>query len=290
MECFIFLVLFHYVSGAVSLIGAEPGLWSVIGGNAQIPRTVLEKSKASLIRGRVVSIELIKGDHTTYELDYVKLDSENMGQTSSKEYDIVIMATPIYGTKNKIAFIDFPSTVTDFSQDFHQLVAMFVKGEVNKTTFQLNPGDKPLPALFSVSQDLFFNSIEKQIPTESPSFGDNIEKSASSESNVWKTFLNDVPTEEGIDFLFQSRSTTKIVNWLAYPEYKPKMDLPPFVLYEHLYYINAIESAASALEMSAIGAKNVALLAFNHWYGHYDRIDETSFPPETDTKTSKNEL
>ena len=46
-----------------------------------------------------------------------------------------------------------------------------------------------------------------------------------------------------------------------YPHYDPPEQFPPFVLDNGgLFYINCIEKAASALEMSAIGAKNVALL------------------------------
>ena len=52
------------------------------------------------------------------------------------------------------------------------------------------------------------------------------------------------------------------------------MELPPFILADGLYYISSIEVAASAMEMSVIGARNVALLAYNHWFGFYDRIDE----------------
>uniref|UniRef100_A0A8D8Z933 Prenylcysteine lyase domain-containing protein n=1 Tax=Cacopsylla melanoneura TaxID=428564 RepID=A0A8D8Z933_9HEMI len=35
-----------------------------------------------------------------------------------------------------------------------------------------------------------------------------------------------------------------------------------FLLHKHLYYVNVIELAASAMEMSLIGAKNVALLVY----------------------------
>ena len=49
--------------------------------------------------------------------------------------------------------------------------------------------------------------------------------------------------------------------WAAYPKYSPPEDLPPFELAPGLYYGNAIEVAASAMEMSAIAARNNALLA-----------------------------
>ena len=78
--------------------------------------------------------------------------------------------------------------------------------------------------------------------------------------------------------LFDSRKDLRLISWLAYPEYEPNMELPSFVLHDRLYYINGIEAAASAMEMSVIGAKNVALLAYNQWFGHFDKIDELAFP------------
>ena len=56
------------------------------------------------------------------------------------------------------------------------------------------------------------------------------------------------------------------------------MELPSFVLHDRLYYINAVEAAASAMEMSVVGARNVANLAYNQWYSHFDKIDELTFP------------
>lgn len=85
-----------------------------------------------------------------------------------------------------------------------------------------------------------------------------------------------------LKLLFDSRKDLRIVNWLAYPDYTPNMELPSFVLHDRLYFINAVEAAASAMEMSVIGARNVAILAFNQWFGHFDKIDELVFPPAGD--------
>lgn len=56
-------------------------------------------------------------------------------------------------------------------------------------------------------------------------------------------------------------------DWLAYPHYArlPTSDL--FRIHRNFYYLNAIEWAASAMEMSVIAAKNVALLAHKSFYG-----------------------
>lgn len=268
----------------VSLAGAEPGLWSVLGGNGQIAMSLLKESKASLIEATVISVALVKDELGTgsisYEVEYVETGSEEK-EVKSREYDIVIMAAPIFGSRNKVSFVDFPGPVTSFSQDFHTTIAMFVEGGVNASTFQLSKRDEFPPMLLTVTPDLFFNAISKQTP---------VGLESQPEREVWKTFLNKVPTEEQIARLFDNRTDLRLVDWLAYPEYKPNMDMPPFMLYDRLYYVNAIESAASAMEMSVIGSRNVALLAWNQWQGYFDKIDEISLSPTSGSDQERSEL
>lgn len=54
----------------------------------------------------------------------------------------------------------------------------------------------------------------------------------------------------------------KQITWKAYPEYLTRIPEARFKLHDTLYHVNAIEWIASAMEMSAIGAKNVALLVY----------------------------
>lgn len=55
----------------------------------------------------------------------------------------------------------------------------------------------------------------------------------------------------------------KEIAWKAYPHYSTNMNLNNFKLHDALYHVNAIEWAASAMEMSAIAGRNVAILAYN---------------------------
>ena len=50
----------------------------------------------------------------------------------------------------------------------------------------------------------------------------------------------------------------------AYPAFDPPENFPPFQLSEGLYYSSAWENGASAIEVAAIGGRNVALLAAEH--------------------------
>lgn len=58
--------------------------------------------------------------------------------------------------------------------------------------------------------------------------------------------------------------------WKAYPEYSTDMHLHNFKLHDALYHVNAIEWAASAMEMSAVGGRNVAILAYDDFIHRYN--------------------
>ncbi|CAL1532123.1 unnamed protein product [Lymnaea stagnalis] len=282
----------HGFVGAVSLLGAEPGLWSVVNGNKEISEDLLKESKASFIEAKVLSVALMKDERGTgniaYEVEYEETHPDKKDKTNSKEYDIVIVAAPLEGSKSKISFVDFTNPLPSISQKYHTTIAMFVQGCINKTTFNVNSqGDFP-PDMLTVSPDVFFNSVgllSSVNPEKQPDVAPEADQA------VWKTFLNKVPSEEQISILFESRQDLRFVEWLAYPEYSPNMKLPPFQLYDRLYYINAVESAASAMEMSVIGSRNVALLAFNQWFNHFDKIDEIHLPvPASKTEKDNSEL
>jgi prenylcysteine oxidase / farnesylcysteine lyase len=53
-------------------------------------------------------------------------------------------------------------------------------------------------------------------------------------------------------------------DWFAYPKFAPPEEFAPFRLAEGIFYNNALENAASAMEMSAVAAKNNALLVQQH--------------------------
>ncbi|KAH9518825.1 Prenylcysteine oxidase [Bulinus truncatus] len=272
----------HGLVGAVSLLGAEPGLWSVQNGNKEISEALLQESKAVFMEAKVNTVTLIKDElgvgSISYEIDY-EIQSESAG---TREYDIVILAAPIEGTKHKITFAEFPTPVPSFSQKYHTTVSMFVLGSINKTTFHLDNQENFPPDLFTISPDVFFNSIGKQSTVDSSEPDKPFEPGQA----VWKTFLNKNPNDAQISALFENRQDLRLVEWLAYPEYTPDMKLPPFQLYDRFYYINAIESAASAMEMAVIGSRNVALLAYNQWFSHFDKIDEIHLQSGTSERTN----
>jgi len=67
-------------------------------------------------------------------------------------------------------------------------------------------------------------------------------------------------SENLLNHLFSERTFTHRLKWNAYPVLKPTTEFPPIKLHNQLYYNNAIESALSVIEMSALGAKNIVNL------------------------------
>ena len=226
--------------GFVSLAGGLVGsLWRVSRGNYQLPHRVLADSGAVVVGGEVSSVARTG---TGYTLTYSAGEREE-----SEEFDAVVIATPLHH-----ANITFPDDITPKiahnTKPFQRTVATFVNGILAT----LVPGvENPGNILTVTTKDrLAFSSIGF--------------KGAGTPDKNYKIFSKIPLTDEEINKLFSKVNEIKVVDWLAYPQYHVPDTLPEFELSPGLYYINAIESAASAIEMSCIGSKNVALLLYQH--------------------------
>ncbi|CAH1259366.1 PCYOX1L [Branchiostoma lanceolatum] len=266
--------------GAVSLAGAQEGLWAVEGGNKRVPEELVKTAKVNLIPGEVSKVMLDKsGDRPKFLLQYqVKDPNDNQILTEQKGYDIVIVATPLNEGISNITFADLPTPLPEVKGKFHRTVANFVQGKLNAEYFGiLDPKSAPT-GIMTVNADILFNSIGKHNPVTIPK--DYSPVGPESEDAVWKVFSQRPLTDSEIGQLFTVVKKTQVVDWLAYPRYTCPGHLGTFVLHDGLYYVNNIEWAASAMEMSAIGGRNVALLSYNWWHGLDGKVD-----PGRTTKT-----
>ena len=252
----------------VALAGMQDGsLWRVQDGNKLIPEHALDASKAVYHAANVISVtrKEINGK-PSYTVEATDLrPSEKDSSVESLEYDVVILASPL--NISKIQFHDFPNFIytTAARTPYHRTVATFIKGQINPEMFGFQDySNFPLDVLTKdmENSEVNFNSIGAQIPSDIP----NTEVSqyckplTSNPTRAWKVFSNTPLTSEDKNKLFCEISDEKELDWMAYPEYKPPEEYPSFVLDDGMFYINAIEKAASAMEMSAIGAKNASLL------------------------------
>lgn len=244
-------------AGFVSLAGADDHLFSIKGGNKLVAEGLLEQSKASVINGDVIEITLLSDG--TYSLKYN--DTSGKGNVKLTNHDIIILAAPfISGTKN-IKFKNFKKSFDAYQVEFHQTVSTFVEGILNSSAFNSDstPGE-----ILTFKNTLLFNSLSKVKPVDGKS----------PKKDVYKIFSQQPLSSSTINNFFENTGVIKDKDWLAYPHYKASEEIPPFMLYSGLYYINAIELSASAMEMSSIASKNVALLAYNTWNNLISLIDQ----------------
>lgn len=240
----------HEFVGSVSMAGMGGKLWNVNGGNRRVPERLLEESKAKLIEDAVISV---MNNQSKFTLST---------STASDTYDYVVIATPLSENQRiPMKFNNFPIPITGIGE-YHRTVSTLVVGTLKKSKFP-EFGDGSSAIILNTNDDDFFNSIGN-IQGINGAIG----------HNVWKVFSKKPLTDNEIEELFESHTEVKVIDWLAYPRYVLPYEPRSFVLAPRLYHINAIEWAASAMEMSCIGAKNVALLIRQN-------SGKTEGPPET---------
>ncbi|KAL3693194.1 hypothetical protein R1sor_006845 [Riccia sorocarpa] len=229
------------LAGAVSLAGSGDELWAVEGGNYQVPAGLIQLSNASLFLNQdLVSVDSQDGN---YKL--------TLASGKRKDCDAVVIATPL----DEVT-IDFVPKLQLPPRKMQHTHTAFVRGLINPSYFGAKtPLD--LPVLIGTVE-------EPGVPFSSIS----ILKSYSAEDNVYKIFCRTSPTDSLLDQLFSKRTETYNIDWAAYPHYNPPEEFAPFILDgHHLYYVNTFESAASAMEASAVAAKNVARLLLSRMKG-----------------------
>ncbi|CAM4672012.1 hypothetical protein PO909_008568 [Leuciscus waleckii] len=256
--------------GAVSLAGAQANLWAVEGGNKLVCSGLLQLAKANLIQSPVTTISLRSaGDYHQYELTY---DSQN--EKTSELYDIVVVATPLQQNVNSgISFHGFEPQLPEMTGSYHQTVASIIHGYLNCSYFGF-PDPKLFPFSSILTTDtpgLVFNSAASVCPVNISS---GFRRKQPQEAGVYKVFSPVPLGKSELKTLFKSYYSVQVTDWLAYPSYGSTQGLPPVELHDNLYFLNGIEWAGSAMEMSSVAAKNIALLAYHRWNRQLEMIDQ----------------
>lgn len=205
-------------------------------GNKQIPEKLAEDSKAKVHLNTGVT-EIQRLSDGTFLLFN--------GKRELGVFDHIVLAIPLDASE-KLTFTGFTSPPYDYpaSRKYHRTVATLVAGWTNdKYKFR--------SSIISCVPN-WYNSISLIHPTI---------LLVAEKYPVYKIFSPKPLTEKQLDSIFEERHHVEVHDWLAYPEYNaipPK--IPNFILAPRLFYLNAIEWAASAMEMSLISGKNIALL------------------------------
>jgi len=229
----------HAFVGSVALAGAEGELWAIKGGNHVLAEKLFTSSGATLMKENVQKIS--RNSNGTW----------NIATSEEKllNYDLVILATPMTTDTQNMSIEGLDEEV-NFPGKYHHTVATLVDGDLNPEYFGLTD-DTMTKTIFFVDSKFPINSVSLLTPT-------NFEEEIQELPNVWKVFSQRPLTVKDLSDIFSERREVKVCDWLAYPNYATNQTLSDFVITKDLYHINSIEWSASAMEMSVIGAKNVA--------------------------------
>ncbi|XP_078421349.1 prenylcysteine oxidase 1-like [Cetorhinus maximus] len=262
--------------GTLSLLQADSDLWRVEGGNKLVCSGLLYSAKVNLIKGEVTSIRTKRRPQHNGELVHLYEVNYIEGSVPGYSlYDIVILAAPLYPGKSQVHFHDIPQPISFHSGRYQQKVVTLVAGCLNASYFGQHDSGPFRPTTITTTAhsdgSILGASVSapvKPVPSDQPPTC----------ARVWKVLSSEPLAEGELSRLFPSPEAVHESRWFAHPSYSSSDEIPPFVLHDHLYHLNAMEWAASTMEMMAISAKNAALLARHRWYQQLEKIDQDILP------------
>uniref|UniRef100_A0A3B4V9G3 Prenylcysteine oxidase 1 like n=1 Tax=Seriola dumerili TaxID=41447 RepID=A0A3B4V9G3_SERDU len=256
--------------GAVSLAGAQNNLWAVEGGNKLVCSGLLKIANANLRQAQVNAISPIQsGEALQYQLSFT-----TAAGTGSELYDIVVLATPLQASVGSgVQFQGFTPPFDQLPGNYHSTVATIVHGYLNTSFFGFSdPRLFPFASILTTeTPDLFFNSVASVCPVN---ISAGFRRKQPQEAGVYKVFSPQPLDKSQLKTLFRSYYSVQVTEWQPYSHYGSSQGLPPVELHPNLYYLNGIEWAGSAMEMSSVAAKNIALLAYHRWNRQTDMVDQ----------------
>ncbi|POI30774.1 hypothetical protein CIB84_005475 [Bambusicola thoracicus] len=262
-------VLVPAFAGAMSLAGAQGSTWAVEGGNKLVCSGLLKLTKANVIHGRVTGVSLHSSEgRALYQVHYTS--SEGQG---SAFYDMVVVTTALHPSRSNFSFQNFEPPIDNFPGTFQPSVTSVVHGYLNSSYFGF-PDPKLFPFASILTTDtpaLFFNAMDNICPVNvSAAF----RRKQPQEAAVWRVLSQQPLDRQQLKTLFRSYYSVQVTEWQSHPHYDSAKSLPPIVLHENLFYLSGVEWLASSMEMIAVAAKNVALLAYNRWHQDLEKIDQ----------------
>lgn len=247
-------------AGLVSLLPAtDPRVFRIVQGNERLVEATLEAACATVhLHTRVAEIAAT-GDgtyHLTIETDEI-IDSGGRrdGRSSNRvfkaegPYDAVIIAAPLDLSSLSVSGIDLPVIPR---RSYHRTITTVIRGVLRPTFFGEPPGTMPFSTVLVTEAAAAGGTPFASLARVAPLAGFKA---------LWKIHSSTPVPSTWLGMLFEGGyEIAANQSWAAYPAFDPPENFPPFELAPGLYYPGAWESAASAMEMAAVGGRNVALL------------------------------
>ncbi|GAX76995.1 hypothetical protein CEUSTIGMA_g4442.t1 [Chlamydomonas eustigma] len=135
----------------------------------------------------------------------------------------------------------------EIKRTYQRTVTAYIQGRLNATYFGAQRLQNDF-ILFTNDADTLISAISPRLELQG---GDT----------VYKVFSSEPLDNLIIQTIFGEFSKVLAKeDWRAYPHFQPPEVFTPFKLIDGFCYVNTIENAASAMEMSAIGGRNCALM------------------------------
>lgn len=198
---------------------------------------------------------------------------ENEAGSSFDFYDIVVLATPLHlDNSSTIVFEGFDPPIEVMQDPFQPTVISLVHGYLNSSYFGFSdPKLFPFASILTTDFPTFFCALDNICPVN---ISTNFRRKQPQEAAVWRVQSPKPLLRSQLKTLFRSYYSVQTAEWQAHPLHGSRTTLPRFALHDQLFHLNALEWAASSVEVMAVAAKNVALLAYNRWYQDLDKIDQ----------------
>ncbi|CAH8838805.1 unnamed protein product [Trichobilharzia szidati] len=264
----------HAFVGLISSACTVSDLFTIDGGVEQIPQKLVETALADnptdapkeFVHATVKKITRVNNNRLC--LSYELADTK---QTEESSFDYVILSMPLHQESKLVTSDDIKLPQIKY----HEMNRTLLTGCINYSLFGLPKkalGDNQNVSFLPVAN---YYSHEKHPIRSIMHLAVKSKDTTQAIDGIWsiysepkdlpdaKTALSKLLLENPND----EHNRINVIRWLAYPTYRPVTDpytdLGEFKLAPGVYYPNAIELAASCMEMAIIGGRNVALMIAN---------------------------
>ncbi len=257
-------------AGFITLAGISLEAMEIEGGNDMVVRAKIVKlkqrfnsnssSSSSSSNSRfnyynnekVTEIEYSKNEKVILKVS--KSDDNENGKIERREYDYVIIAVPLLKSGINIVTDPIISRRNKLPSKFQQTYVTVVKGEFNPEFIQNITGGGSISDMPNG-----FLSVDKKL-------SDGISEIGLVDENTYKIQSDDELTHYKLTSIFKrDLKILKSQKWeFAYPKLIPvdSNQLPDFEISKRIYHLNAMELAASCMELSMISGMNIVKLIY----------------------------
>lgn len=251
-------------------------------GNSDLVEALFKAAKATVrLSSKVTEINMKQNGRDGNSLATFDVVSEQKqfgnpeASTTTDTYDAVLIAAPLETTGIEFSGFPMPPGANLNRQFYPWYVTVVEAARINASQFlpyYVNSEGNQLPRVFLTSAN--GSSTNPKTPwTVIQPLGKHGKGGKGEPKNVWLVYsdhdLSGKKPNTLVDGLFEEVKTVYVQHWpYTFAHLKPLTgepgELQPIVLHNGLYNLNAIESIASAMEVSCIAARNGARLAMDY--------------------------